>query len=291
MRRLWLLLALASAFLVAAGRAQPGVELARFHHAHLNTTDRARSMQFYQRLGGLPVTLAGRTDAIFTGRGLILASEVDARPRELERTAIRHLGWAGADGPNEYAWWREQGFEVHTPISAVGPNHFYYFWGPDQEIVEIYTGDKNHWFNHLHLWAEDVSATARWYERHLGQRFRGGARLPRPTGDRQVWGHEFRLDGVSFLITYKDHYYVDAERRMPVGRRLEPSQGSPIDHIAFSYQEIEPVYNRLRADGLEIVDPISSRPEFGFRSFFVAGPDGVLVEIVESDPVPDVVWK
>ena len=48
------------------------------------------------------------------------------------------------------------------------------------EIVEVYTGDKNHWFNHVHLWAEDVSATSEWFERHLGQVFSKGARRPRP---------------------------------------------------------------------------------------------------------------
>ena len=37
------------------------------------------------------------------------------------------------------------------------------------EIVEVYTGDKNHWFNHVHLWTEDVSATFEWFERHLGR--------------------------------------------------------------------------------------------------------------------------
>ena len=293
MRRFWPFAVAAIAMMVAAGRAQPPVEQARFHHAHLNTQDRARSVQFYQRLGALPVTLAGRTDAVFTGRGFILMDEVETPLAELESTASRHLGWAGVDGPSEYSWWTSQGFEVHTPISPVGPNHFYYFWGPDREIIEVYTGDKNHWFNHLHLWAEDVSATAEWYERHIGQTFRGGARVPRPDDPNRVWGHEFRLDGVSFLITYKDHYYVDAELRLPVGRSLEPSQGSPIDHLGFSYENIGPVYDRMRESGVEIVRPITENADFGFRSFFVNvnGPDGVLVEIVESEPVPDVLWK
>ena len=292
MRRFWpLAVAVLAMGVVAAREAQPQLQQARFHHAHLNTHDTERSLQFYQRLGALPVKFDDRTDAIFTGRGFILLTEVDMPLKDLESTAVRHLGWAGADGPNEYVWWISQGFEVHTPLSQVGPNHFFYFWGPDREIIEIYTGDKNHWFNHLHLWAEDVGATSEWYERHLGQEFRGGARQARPTDPNRVWGNEFRLDGVSFLITYKDHYYVDAELRMPVGRTLEPSRGSPIDHIAFSYEELDPVYARLESAGVEIVQPVEESTEFGFRSFFVNGPDGVLVEIVEAEPVPDGLWK
>lgn len=291
MSRVWPPLVAVLAMLVVAGRAQPVVDQGRFHHAHLNTHDADRSMQFYQRLGALPVRFDGRTDAIFTGRGFILLTEVDAPLKDQDSTALRHLGWSGIDGPSEYAWWTSQDFEVHTPLSAVGPNHFYYFWGPDREIIEIYTGDKNHWFNHIHFWAEDVSAAAEWYERHIGQQFRGGARVARPSEPGRVWGNEFRLDGISFLITYKDHYYVDAERRLPIGRLLESSQGSPIDHIAFSYEDIAPVFERMERNGVEIVSPIAERPDFGFRSFFIQGPDGVLVEIVEAEPIPDGLWR
>ena len=102
-----------------------------------------------------------------------------------------------------------------------------------------------------------------------------------------MWGNEFRLDGISFLITYKDHYYVEAERRLPQGRTLEPSGGSPLDHIAFSYESIAPVYERMRRDGVEIVRPLEASADFGFDSFMVNGPDGVLVEIVEAEPIPD----
>ncbi len=291
MRRLWIPAVALLAMSVAAGRAQPPAAAARFHHVHLNTHDRARSVEFYQQLGALPVTFAGRTDAIFTGRGFILASETDAELKPQNRTALRHLGWAGVDGPQEYARWTAAGIDVHTPLSPVGPEHFYYLWGPDREVVEFYTGDKNHWFNHVHFWSDDVAAASEWYERHLGQRFRAGARVPRPAEPNRVWGNEFRLDGISFLITYKDHYYVEAERRLPQGRTLEPSEGSPIDHLAFSYESIAPVYERMRRDGVEIVRPLAQSAEFGFESFMVNGPDGVLVEIVEAEPIPDGLWR
>ena len=291
MRRLWIPAAALLAMAVAAGQAQPPAAAARFHHVHLNTHDRAESLAFYELLGALPVTFAGRTDAIFTGRGFILASETDAPLKPQSRTALRHLGWAGVDGPTEYERWAAAGIDVHTPLSPVGPEHFYYLWGPDREVVEFYTGDRNHWFNHVHFWSDDVAAASAWYERHLGQRFRAGARVPRPTEPGRVWGNEFRLDGISFLITYKDHYYVEAERRLPEGRTLEPSAGSPLDHIAFSYESIAPVYERMRRDGVEIVRPLAENAAFGFDSFMVNGPDGVLVEIVEAEPIPDGLWR
>ncbi len=291
MKRLWIPAGALFAMAVALGQAQPPPAQARFHHVHLNTHDRARSLEFYELLGALPVTFGERTEAIFTGRGFILATETDAPLKPQDRTALRHLGWAGVDGPHEYARWQDAGLEVHTPIAPVGPDHFYYLWGPDREIVEFYTGDRNHWFNHLHFWSDDVAEASAWYERHLGQSFRAGARVPRPAEPNRVWGNEFRLDGISFLITYKDHYYVEAERRLPQGRTLEPSGGSPIDHLAFSYESIAPVYERMQRDGVEIVRPLAESAEFGFDSFMVNGPDGVLVEIVEAEPVPDGLWR
>ena len=268
------------------------VEQARFHHVHLNTEDPKRSRQFYQRVfGAMPVQFADRTDALFTGRGFILLSEVDSPPKDMERTVVRHIGWAGIDGPSEYEWWMSQGLEVHTPLTQLGQNWFFYLWGPAREIVEVYTGDKNHWFNHVHLWAEDVSATSEWFERRLGQVFSNGARRPRPAEPNRRWSNAFRVDGVSFVIIYKDHYYAESEPRLPVGRTLESSQGSPVDHVAFSYGDIDPVYERLQASGADIAQPIAESPEYGFRSFFVNGPDGLLVEIVEAKPVPEGLWR
>ena len=88
MRRFWVPAAALVAMAVAAGQAQPRAERARFHHVHLNTHDRVRSVEFYELLGALPVTFAGRTDAIFTGRGFILATEVDAVLKEQNPSGI-----------------------------------------------------------------------------------------------------------------------------------------------------------------------------------------------------------
>lgn len=191
--------------------------LTRFHHVHLNSTDLERTFQFYQKVfGALPVKYGGTADALFTGRGFILASKVAQPPTSIEQTAVRHIGWAGVDGPNEFAWWQAQGVEFHTPLTPLGQNWFFYM--------------------------------------------------------------------------HKNSYYADSERRLPPDRTLETSRGSPIDHFAFSYADIEPAFERMRAAGAQIVDPIRTRDEFGFKSFFVMGPDRVLIEVVEAKPIPDALW-
>jgi hypothetical protein len=95
---------------------------------------------------------------------------------------------------------------------------------------------------------------------------------------------------VSFVLIYKDHYYADSEHRLPVGRTLQSTQGSPIDHIAFSYENIAPELDshegRWRND--RAADCRSPRRR---EELFIAGPDAVSIEIVEAKPIPDGLWR
>jgi catechol 2,3-dioxygenase-like lactoylglutathione lyase family enzyme len=115
---------------------------------------------------------------------------------------------------------------------------------------------------------------------------------PRPGDGARAWSNGFRADGVSFVV----YGAPDAEplpewwREEPL-RELEPTRGHVLDHVAFSYRDVGPVLERMRAAGVEIVAAIAEQPRYGFRSFFVTGPDGVLVEIVESPPIPEGVWE
>jgi catechol 2,3-dioxygenase-like lactoylglutathione lyase family enzyme len=291
MKRVLLVCVLVGVTVVVASLQQPGTPPARFHHVHVNSTDPAKTMRFYEStFGAQPVQYKDRTDALFVSRGFILINRVEAPPRDLETTAIRHIGWAGVDGPNEFARLKEKGLQFHTPLTPLGTNWFFYMFGPDREIAEVYTGDQNHLFNHVHLSVEDVAATASWYERTLGMKFPASAKGPRPTDPGARWGSSARVDGVSFVLIYKDHYYADSEHRLPVGRQLQTTEGSPVDHVAFSYENIAPELERMRAAGVPIVRPIAERAD-GVKSFFVSGPESVLIEIVEAKPIPDGLWR
>jgi hypothetical protein len=46
----------------------------------------------------------------------------------------------------------------------------------------------------------------------------------------------------------------------------------------------------LKKAGVQILEPIALRPDYGFKSFFVQGPDKVVIEIVEAKPIPDASW-
>ena len=48
----------------------------------------------------------------------------------------------------------------------------------------------------------------------------------------------------------------------------------------------------MKKEGVEIVDGIKTRKEYGgMKSFFVRGPEKVLIEIVEAKPIPEGIWE
>jgi len=96
-----------------------------------------------------------------------------------------------------------------------------------------------------------------------------------------------------FLFRRKPKSAEELERKRrewldQVGRITD---GTVIDHIAFSFSDIKPVFRRMQQAGVVIVFPIAKSPEYGLTSFFVRGPDGLLVEVVEELPVPEGIWQ
>src|SRR5436853_6080024 len=55
---------------------------------------------------------------------------------------------------------------------------------------------------------------------------------------------------------------------------LVKTDGRVIDHIAFSFHKIEPVFDRMKQNGVEIVQTISEKPEYKMKNFFVSGTCG-----------------
>lgn len=298
-KRIWMALFAVTALGVAqarVGRSQD--EPAHFHHVHMNVVDPQETIEFYSKvLGATHVKYKGVTDALFTERSFIFMNQVDSPPAEQLKTALYHIGWGGVDGPKEYEWWKSQGVEFTTPATALGNNHYMYFDGPDGEMVEIYTGERNHRFNHLHIIATDVNVTTQWYADNLGLKPRRRT-VPRPTGEpgtrRSLWSNAVRCDNVSLVIFGAPR--TEAERpgwypEVASITDLEPTEGTHFDHIAFSYRDIEPVFERMKSSGVEIVKPIAEDPGYMIKSFFVRAPDDMLVEIIEAKPLPEAAWE
>ena len=168
-----------------------------------------------------------------------------------------------------------------------------YISGPDKELIEINTMG-HHRFAHVHFFCTDVNASTDWYAKHLGIKPRV-ARRERPKGDMStlagIWMNFIQCDNVQMIFFGKP----DAKPAPPWWPDeplvdIQPTKGRPIDRIAFSYRDIQPVFDRMNAAGVEILEPITERPAFGIKSFLVQAPDKVTVEIVEAKPIPEGVW-
>jgi catechol 2,3-dioxygenase-like lactoylglutathione lyase family enzyme len=273
---------------VHPGSAQ--VSAAHFHHVHLNVTDPRATIAFYKKFfGANEVRYRGLSDALFSEKSFILLTKVPTAPPIGLGTSLWHIGWAGVDGPSEFAWRTKEGIGVQTPATPFGSNYYMYFWGPDREVIEIWTASRNHRFEHVHLLASNLNSTLTWFHDNLGL----SPLLPAPEPVTGVATNYIKVDNVSISVMEVPAHGQPRPSWWPaeVADTIAKTDGTVIDHIAFSFPDIKPVFQRIKSAGVEIVRPIAKSTEYGLTSCFVRGPDGLLVEIVEELPIPEGIWQ
>ena len=270
---------------------------AHFHHVRLNTTNPKESIKYYQQhFGAVPVRFNGVADGLFVERSFLLFNKVDTPPATELVSGIWHIGWGGVDIPNEYQWLKRHGVNFHTtPQPLIGPdNHYMYIKGPAGELIEINTMG-HHRFAHVHFFCDDVNETCNWYAKNLGLAPRR-SKVPRPKASPAtllgIWMNFITCDNVQMIFFGKP----DSEKPLPWWpdpplKEFQPTKGRAIDHIAFSYPEIDSVYSRMKANNVEILSEPALQEDLKLRSFFVQGPDEVSIEIVEAKPIPEGLWE
>lgn len=280
--------------------AQPKVEPAHFHHVHLNVTNPANTLKFYTKnLGAIEVNYRGKSKALFSESSFFLLNKVDKAPEWRPHTALSHIGWSTTDGPATFEWLTKQKVEWETKIASLGANQGMYFYGPDKELVEVWTGSRNHRFEHLHFWATDAEVTGAWFNDHLGVPGRVG---PKPTlkdfDNIAALRMGFLQCGNVNLIIFErpdfDSRWFPGgsyKKEEGPGEEFAPTKDTAIDHLAFSYRDIKPVYDRMKAAGVEIVQDIKVSEQYGHTSFFAMAPDSLLVEVVQEKPIPEGIWE
>jgi hypothetical protein len=72
-----------------------------------------------------------------------------------------------------------------------------YFWGPDRELIEVYTGSKNHRFEHVHLLPTDIDATIAWFRDNFGLEPNNP---PRPFQESEMQVATIRIDNVNLIM-------------------------------------------------------------------------------------------
>ena len=110
-------------------------------------------------------------------------------------------------------------------------------------------------YDHIHLNVPDPTAAANWYEKYFGAR-------ANPEGPNRLMFGSTRL-----MFLQKD----DAK----------PSSGSAIDHIGFSFADLDAKMKEFQAAGIKIVTPARDVPGL-FKLAFVEDPWGTRIEVVQD---------
>jgi catechol 2,3-dioxygenase-like lactoylglutathione lyase family enzyme len=265
----------------ATGAAEHG----RFHHVHLNVTDISKTTAFYEKLFGVtPVKYRGTGPALMADRAFLFLNQVAGPIPSQLQTGVIHVGWSGVDGPSEFEWWKSQGVEFYTPLTKVGAWDYFYLYGPDREVIEIWTQDRNHRFNHVHMLAENPVETAQWFAKVVNS---DTPAVEAPLGVGNIKLAVVDMGDVGL------HILPDVAGLKPKERAgaIEKTDGGGIDHIAFSFRDLDAEFRRVKAMGMPIERPIATDDAFGVRSFFVRAPNQVLVELVEAKPLPEAAWE
>jgi catechol 2,3-dioxygenase-like lactoylglutathione lyase family enzyme len=110
-------------------------------------------------------------------------------------------------------------------------------------------------YDHIHVNVPDPAAAANWYEKYFG-----GRRITEAP-DRMMFG------STRFMFLKKS----DAK----------PSSGSAIDHVGFSFPDLDAKMKEFEAAGIKIVTPARDIPGL-FKLAFVEDPWGTRIEVVQD---------
>lgn len=110
-------------------------------------------------------------------------------------------------------------------------------------------------YDHIHLNVPDPAAAATWYEKNFG-----GKRIIEAP-DRLMYG------STRFMFLRK----TDAL----------PSAGSAVDHVGFSFADLDAKMRELEASGVKVVTPVREVPGL-FKLGFVEDPWGTRIEVVQD---------
>lgn len=111
-------------------------------------------------------------------------------------------------------------------------------------------------YDHIHLNVPDTAAAANWYEKNFG-----GRRITEAP-DRIMFG------AVRLMFLRKT-------------TPTPPSAGSVIDHIGFSFADLDAKMKELEANGVKVVTPVRDVAGL-FKLGFVEDPWGTRIEVVQD---------
>jgi catechol 2,3-dioxygenase-like lactoylglutathione lyase family enzyme len=235
---------------------------ALYDHVHMSVPDPQAAAQWYHdHIGGEWVD--GRDDRLLFGTTRIMFLGGGATRRPSAGSVIDHLGFSFPDVAAKLAEVEAAGATVTTPLRAVeGLFELSFVDDPFGTRLELIEEPQHLGFHHVHLRSPDPEGTLAWYESMFG-----GVRM-RMRG---------RLDG----ILYPGNVWILVQR----GENFPSSEGT-IDHIGWRSPTTDSMLSALTSRGAELTSQPRdlTLPNGVIRFFYIAGPEGARIELVERQP-------
>ena len=248
------------ALLALASPASAQVQTLLYDHVHMAVPDPEAAAQWYHdHIGGEWVD--GRTDRLLFGTTRIMFLRGENR-RPSEGGVIDHLGFSFPDLAAKLAELESAGAAVTPMREPEGLFKLAFATDPFGSRLELIEEPQHLGFHHVHLRSEDPAATLDWYENMFG-----GVRM-RMRG---------RLEG----ILYPGNVWILVAR----GETF-PSTEGVIDHIGWRSPETASNVANLTGKGAELTSQPRDMtlPNGQIRFFYIAGPEGARLELVERQP-------
>lgn len=272
---------------------QAPTALAHFHHVHLNATDPGAAIAFYtSKFDCEKGRYNGAMDAVWAQKSWLLFSKVSHAPKVEITSTIWHIGWGAEDMKATYQKQLDSGTKFETPITdisdigggnATGLFYFAYVDGPDHQLIELNTANHHH-FGHIHLLSKDPVGAGEWYIKEFGLVRRGAgtpSREPRFYRGFQVGpSMSLMMDNVNFIIFPMEYAKTQWPELWKDRTDFESTSGHVTDHIAFSVDSVDQTLDRLKKDGVKILEPAHTSGTG--KTAFIEGPDHIKIELVEG---------
>lgn len=269
------MIALLTAGSLSAQLTAPNASGVTLGHIHLIVKDVDAEKRFLvDMLGGTVVMNGKLTEVQFPGVYILLRQGDSSGPNET--AVVDHFGFIIKDLPPLIEKWKAAGLKV-TQAAAARLHNQAYVTGPEGLHIEVF-GDPALptpvQMDHIHYYlpADDVAPLQAWYVKMFGLEPGTRESVSRPG---------------NFMATalFPNNMNLSIAT-VPAGAstvKRGPTKGHLIDHIGFEVKDIDALYKKLKAEGVEFEGPVQQSANAPhLKTAFLTDPWGVRIELTQG---------
>jgi len=253
------------AWLVASGAAVSPGYANDLHHVHLTAANAEEGARWYIRNIGCEAVQGHKDIAKCGDVYLLFLTRASTGPSA--GTGVNHIGFSFPNLSATMKKFESSGVKIAEPPLREIPGMFKLAfvedpWGTRIEVVE---DPETLGFHHILLHSNDPDAALNWYHDMCG-------------------GQKAKLKGQTDAIRYGKIWLL-AVRPTPRDTKLVPTEGRSIDHLGFSFPDLDSAARDFEQRGTKLrQQPQAANNPGVSRAGSLVGPDDVLIEIVQPLP-------